>query len=76
MVAIENHCCGCAVPAYPCRGDACDLTRVRVFYCDKCDQDTVALYKVSGRDLCWECITEIAERNGIDPYDLVDEEVM
>ena len=23
MITYENECCGCAVPAYPCMGDAC-----------------------------------------------------
>jgi hypothetical protein len=36
VVRIENHCCDCAVPGYPCLGEACSRRHVRVFYCDKC----------------------------------------
>ncbi len=36
MLRIENHCCDCAVPGYPCRGTSCPLRRVEVHYCDRC----------------------------------------
>lgn len=61
MVRVKNECCGCAVPAYPCRGEYCPLRRVRHYYCDRCgkevddaedlrdDEDGVALC-----DACWE----------------------
>ena len=38
MVRIENHCCDCAVPGYPCRGSSCPLRRVEVHYPDQ-DED-------------------------------------
>ena len=34
MTVIENHCCDCAAPGYPCMGSACPNRRVPVFYCD------------------------------------------
>jgi hypothetical protein len=60
MVRVENHCCGCAVPGYPCKGASCELRRVRVYYCDRCgeevgedefreDEEGVMLC-----DLCWD----------------------
>ena len=58
MKRIENHCCECAVPGYPCRGDACPLRRVEVFYCDKCGCELDEIYVVDGDDLCEECLKE------------------
>ena len=66
MVRIENHCCDCAVPAYPCRGDLCPLTRVAVYYCDKCDPkcDTPLeeVYEVDGEELCEDCLKDLFRR--------------
>ena len=53
MIRIENHCCDCAVPAYPCRGSLCNLRHVEVMYCDNCGteiEDTI-----DGEELCEEC---------------------
>ena len=36
MLVIEDHCCDCAVPGYPCLGVHCPARRVPVFYCDVC----------------------------------------
>ena len=58
MKRIENHCCDCAVPGYPCRGDACPLHRVEVYYCDKCGCELEEIYDVDGDDLCEECLKE------------------
>lgn len=59
---VENHCCSCAVPGYPCRGDACPLRNVKVFYCDKCDPKEdwplEELYEVDGEILCLECLKD------------------
>lgn len=38
MVRIENHCCDCAVPGYPCRGLSCPNRNVEVHYCDRCGE--------------------------------------
>lgn len=57
---IENHCCDCAVPGYPCQGDACPRRHVEVTYCDKCDPDCEypldEVFEVDGEELCEECL--------------------
>ena len=55
MVKYENECCGCAVPGYPCLGDACKLRRVPHFYCDECKEETT-LYEFDGKQLCASCV--------------------
>ena len=59
MIAIENHCCGCAVPGYPCEGDLCPNRNVEVHYCDECGAEIDAAFddefRVDGKDLCPEC---------------------
>jgi hypothetical protein len=60
MVRIENHCCDCAVPGYPCLGENCPNRYVRVFYCDRCKgeigrEDNVYTSEIDGKDLCEEC---------------------
>ena len=63
MVKIENHCCDCAVPGYPCRGDLCPLRKARVHYCDKCgaeiDDD---IYDVDGQEHCEDCLKEMFKK--------------
>lgn len=64
MRKIENHCCDCASPGYPCRGTSCPLRSVEVTYCDRCDAqiDTVNedVYEgVGGTDLCRCCYEEL-----------------
>jgi hypothetical protein len=61
MVTYENQCCGCAVPAYPCRGDSCDLRHVRVLTCDKCGAEVDKLYIYGSQELCAECVLEDLE---------------
>ena len=68
MVRIENHCCQCAVPGYPCQGEACSLRHVRVYYCDRCKGEISRdsqVYKseIDGKDLCEECYLEEEEEN-------------
>lgn len=62
MVKIENQCCNCAVPGYPCRGALCPLTRVEVYYCDKCDPKgrfpLEEIYDVDGEELCEDCLKD------------------
>ena len=56
MVKIENHCCDCAVPGYPCIGSACPLRRVEVHYCDRCgEQIDGDSYDDCGTELCLTC---------------------
>ncbi len=56
---IENHCCDCAVPAYPCLGETCPRRRVKVHYCDRCQEELDAIYDVDGEELCEECLKEM-----------------
>lgn len=56
MKRIENHCCDCAVPGYPCRGDACPLRRVEVYYCDKCGCELEEVYEVDDEEFCEDCL--------------------
>lgn len=62
MLRIENHCCDCAVPAYPCRGELCPLTRVEVHYCDKCDCELEDIYDVDDLELCEDCLKDLFRR--------------
>jgi hypothetical protein len=80
MVAYENHCIGCDVLGMSCIGASCVNRRVPVFYCDKvgCVAHTEgadSLFIVAGMQLCLDCVMDIAERNGIDPEDLIESEV-
>ena len=59
MVRIENHCCDCAVPGYPCRGSSCPLRRVEVHYCDRCDAKLEDVYEEDGTELCEDCRDEL-----------------
>ena len=61
MVKIENQCCNCSTPAYPCRGDGCLLRKVEVTYCDHCDEEIPPgeIFNVDGEDLCEECLKEM-----------------
>ena len=63
MVKIENHCCDCATPNYPCLGSSCPNRKVPVHYCDKCDPQCnfplIDVYEVDGKELCEECLKEI-----------------
>ena len=55
MKKTENHCCGCAVPGYPCRD--CGLKRVEVYYCDKCKEEIDDdVYESDGEELCEYCL--------------------
>ena len=59
MVKIENHCCDCAAPGYPCLGSACPNRNVEVYYCDECGEELDDdIYDVDGEELCEECLKE------------------
>lgn len=58
MVRIENHCCDCATPGYPCLGRECSLRNVEVHYCDNCGEELDEIYDVDGDELCEECLKE------------------
>lgn len=63
MKRIENFCCGCATPNYPCRGARCPNRNVTVYYCDKCDPKCEApleeVFEVDGKELCEDCLKEM-----------------
>lgn len=61
---IENHCCDCAVPGYPCQGEHCSRRRVKVHYCDRCDAELGEVYDVDGEELCEECLKDMFRREG------------
>ena len=80
MTRIENHCCDCAAPGYPCRGSLCPDRHVTVMYCDntRCLAHSTGadrLFLVSGVELCMDCVASIADRNGVDVDDLIEGEV-
>ena len=65
MVKIENHCCDCATPSYPCRGNLCPLRKVRVHYCDKCGEEIDDdIYDVDDQELCEDCVLDMFRRKG------------
>lgn len=61
MIRVENDCCGCAVPAYPCLGDSCPLRHQKHYYCDSCGDEAEKLYRLDGMDLCESCVLERLE---------------
>lgn len=80
MTRIENHCCDCAAPGYPCRGNLCPDRHVPVLYCDntRCTAHHTGadrLFIVGGVELCMDCVASIAERNGLEVEDLIEGEV-
>lgn len=80
MTVIENHCCDCAAPGYPCMGAACPNRRVTVFYCDntRCSAHLTGadrLFVVGDSQLCRDCVEDMAERVGVDVEDLIEGEV-
>lgn len=66
MIVYEDECCGCAVPSYPCMGDACPNRNVPHLYCDKCKEDVEDLYKTEDGELCAECVLKMFEKVRID----------
>ena len=63
MVRIEDHCCGCAVPGYPCLGSRCPNRRVEVHYCDKCGDELHEVYDDEELELCESCRDELNNDN-------------
>lgn len=59
MKKIENHCCDCAAPGYPCLGSICPNRNVGVHYCDKCGCELEEIYEVDGQELCEDCLKEM-----------------
>lgn len=61
MKRIENRCCDCAVPAYPCLEELCSLRRYEAHYCDQCGEELDEIYEVDGMELCESCAEESTE---------------
>lgn len=80
MIAYENQCTGCADLGLPCLGRSCPNRKVQVFYCDNKNcvasfTGTDRLFKVGDSQICMDCVYEIADRNGVEPEDLIEGEV-
>lgn len=58
MIKYENHCCGCAVPGYPCMGGSCPNINVPVHYCDFCKHSICDGYDIEGDHYCEDCAVE------------------
>ena len=60
MIREENDCCGCAVPAYPCLGNACPRRHTIHMICDECGEEVERLWDYKGDQLCEDCVREHA----------------
>ncbi len=58
MIRIENDCCSCAVPGYPCLGKDCSLRHNPHYYCDLCGKEIIDVYHEDDMDLCEKCYRE------------------
>lgn len=61
MFRIENHCCGCAVPGYPCLGRNCPNREAEVHYCDRCGEELERVHEFEGEELCSSCYEEVED---------------
>lgn len=61
MIKIENRCCNCAVPSYPCLGKDCGLRYYKAQYCDICKNETNDLLKINNMELCINCAKELED---------------
>lgn len=63
MVRVQNDCCDCAVPGYPCIGERCELRHNPHFFCDDCGDEVYSgkLYHYEGEELCGDCVLERLE---------------
>ena len=59
MIKIENHCCDCAAPGYPCLGSSCPNRHVEVYYCDKCGEELGEVYEVEDEHYCENCLLNL-----------------
>jgi len=58
MIRIENDCCDCAVPGYPCLGSICSLRHVPHCYCDMCGEEISEFDINEDYHLCEDCKEE------------------
>lgn len=54
----QNDCCGCAVPGYPCLGDACSLRHAIYYKCDRCGVDELCEEDMYNESICFDCYYE------------------
>lgn len=61
MKKIENRCCDCATPAYPCLGRNCHLRYYEATYCDECGEEIGedCVVEVDGKHYCAECFEKL-----------------
>lgn len=64
MIRIENDCCDCAVPSYPCMGNACPNRHATHYYCDRCNEEVEDLYEYYGEQLCEDCLLDSVPKIG------------
>ena len=65
-IRYEDECCGCAVPGYPCMGDACPNRNVPHLECDECHEEVDDLYETKNGQLCEECVLKMFEKVVVD----------
>ena len=58
MTVTENRCVDCGLP---CKGASCPNRRIRVCYCDECDEEIPynQIYDVDGQELCEDCLKKM-----------------
>jgi hypothetical protein len=57
MKQIENECCDCATPDYPCIGNSCPNRNVAHYYCDECGSEG-RLRETEWGELCEYCLIQ------------------
>ena len=63
MIKYEDHCCGCATDAYPCKGSTCSLRNVAVYYCDICHEEIIGnIFDVDDKEVCEDCLKDLFRR--------------
>ncbi len=59
MTILKNECRDCATPGYPCIGDSCPYTHIKIHSCDDCGCEEETLYEYEGKELCQDCLLDI-----------------
>ena len=59
-LTVENDCCGCASPGFPCEGASCPRLHSIHYYCDECGDEVSEgeLYWYGTEQLCKYCVTD------------------
>lgn len=66
MIKIENRCCDCATPAYPCLGRNCPRRYYEAIYCDDCGEEIESgnEIEVDGKHYCPDCFEKLFGEDG------------